>query len=90
MSSDTTVSQHETASNINLPKLALVIGVIATLMALTGAWVVLPYRVDQAEKNIHALDSRVVQKFENIDREQREQREILIRIDENVKQLKAK
>lgn len=62
---------------INLSRLGIIVGVAAAIAALFGAWFVLPYRVGQAEEKIKAVET-----------EQRQQREILIRIDENVKELR--
>lgn len=63
---------------INLTRLAVPVAMLAALVGLLGAWFVLPYRLTVAERKIEAVEM-----------EQRQQREILIRIDENVKQLKA-
>lgn len=62
---------------VSLGRLGVILGVAAAIAALFGAWFVLPYRVGQAEEKIKAVET-----------EQRQQREILIRIDENVKELR--
>ncbi|MBX3751389.1 MAG: hypothetical protein KF897_15025 [Opitutaceae bacterium] len=73
---------------INLTRLSVVLAVIAGIAAFAGAWFVLPYRVDAAEKTAAEFAVRVERRFEATEAEQRQQREILIRIDENVKALK--
>lgn len=62
---------------INVNRVAVFIGVAAGVAGLFGAWFILPYRVGEAEEKIKAVEA-----------EQRQQREILIRIDENVKLLR--
>lgn len=73
---------------INLTRLGVIIGTIAGIFALAGAWFVLPFRVEAVEKQAIEFTARVERRFEATEAEQRQQREILIRIDENVKQLK--
>jgi len=63
--------------NLNLSRLAVLLGVVIALIAVVGSWFVLPHRLTEVEKKIQAVEI-----------DQRQQREILIRIDENVKQLK--
>lgn len=72
---------------LNLTRAGVVIGVAAALLALAGAWLVLPYRVEQTEKFLDVLELKVERRFEANEAEARQQREILIRIDEGVKQL---
>ncbi|HYD00299.1 MAG TPA: hypothetical protein VEB22_03665 [Phycisphaerales bacterium] len=72
----------------NLSRIAVVIAVIAGILGLAGAWVVLPYRMDQAEKKQEVFETRTERRFEAADERARQQSEILIRIDENVKQLR--
>lgn len=62
---------------ISLQRIGITIGAVSALGALIGSWVVLPYRMTAAEQRIDALQAQV-----------REYRELLIRIDENVKALK--
>lgn len=63
--------------NLNVSKTAIVVAVLAGLGGLVGAWFVLPYRVSAAEQNITVIQN-----------EQKFQRDLLIRIDENVKMLR--
>lgn len=83
MSTETTAPMPRGQSSgdirINLNRVGVVLGVLMGLVALAGAWLVLPYRMDLAERKIEAVEH-----------EQRQQREILIRIDENVKQMKER
>ena len=62
---------------LNLTKLGVVVGVLAGVVGLLGAWFILPYRMNAAEAKIVSLEARIEQ-----------QSALLIRIDENVKQLK--
>ena len=62
---------------ISLAKAGVVAGVISAVVALFGAWFVLPYRMAAAEAEIVALKVKV-----------ESQSTLLIRIDENVKALK--
>ena len=73
---------------LNLTKLGVIIAALAGIAGLAGAWFILPYRMDAAEKKQENFEVRVDRRFESTDAEARAQREILIRIDENVKQLK--
>lgn len=63
---------------LNLAKVGGIIGILAGIAGLLGAWFVLPYRVTATETEIISLKTRMEM-----------QHEILIRIDENVKQLKG-
>lgn len=63
--------------NLNLSRIGLVVAVLAGLAGLAGAWFVLPYRMDSAEKTLDAHSAQLAQ-----------QKEILIRIDENVKDIR--
>lgn len=62
---------------LNLTKLGVVAAVLASIIGLLGAWFILPYRMEAAETKIVALETRI-----------EAQSALLIRIDENVKQLK--
>lgn len=73
---------------VNFTRLGVILGVVAAIMALAGAWVVLPYRVEAAEKAQASFEAKVERRFEATEAEARQQREILIRIDENVKELR--
>lgn len=73
---------------INVTRLSVALGVIAAIAALAGAWFILPYRVEAAEKAHAAFESKTEIRFAANEAEARQQREILIRIDENVKQLR--
>lgn len=73
---------------INFSRLVVILGVIAGIAGLFGAWFVLPYRMEAAEKKQETFEFKVERRFESNEAEQRAQREILIRIDENVKALK--
>lgn len=68
---------HRSGEMTFLQRVGLVVGILVGMVGMFGAWFVLPYRVDAAEK-----------KVERLEREQATMREILIRIDENVKVLK--
>jgi hypothetical protein len=67
----------DTDVKLNLTKLGIGLAVVAASASLLGAWVVFPYRLDAAEAKLHALEARI-----------EAQSGLLIRIDENVKQLK--
>lgn len=69
---------------LNLAKVGTVVSVLAGLAALLGAWGVLPYRVAAAEERMAAAEAKIA----TLQAELRDTREILIRIDENVKALK--
>ena len=56
-----------------LQKLALVIGVIAGIAGLAGAWLVLPYRVSSLEARVQSIVTANSQ-----------DRELLVRIDERL------
>lgn len=73
---------------INLTRLSVTLAFVAGIVALAGAWFILPYRVEAAERTAAEFAAKVERRFEATEAEQRQQREILIRIDENVKQLK--
>jgi len=62
---------------LNLTKIGVMLAVVAASASLLGAWVVFPYRLDAAEAKLIALETRM-----------EAQNSLLIRIDENVKQLK--
>ncbi len=64
---------------INVTRLALPLAVISALVALAGAWLLLPYRLEAVEKRTTVVEQKLDA-----------QQELLIRIDENVKQLKEK
>lgn len=74
--------------SINVTRLAVIVGVLAAVAGLAGAWFILPYRMDAAEKSQVIFEAKVERRFESNETEQRQQREILIRIDENVKDLR--
>ncbi len=61
----------------NLTKLGTLIGIVVALFALAGAWLILPYRVDEVEKKVRTHDTELTT-----------MKEVLIRIDENVKELR--
>lgn len=73
---------------INLTRLAVVIGVLASIVGLFGAWITLPSRMEAAEKKQEVFEVRIERRLEATEAEARQQREILIRIDENVKELR--
>lgn len=62
---------------INLSKLGIVTAIAVSIVGLLGAWFILPYRMTAAEAKISAMEVQIA-----------EQQTLLIRIDENVKQLK--
>jgi hypothetical protein len=64
---------------INLTRIALPLAVISGLVALAGAWLLMPYRLDAVEKRTTVVETKLDA-----------QQQLLIRIDENVKQLKEK
>lgn len=70
-------AQESPEVKINLSRMGVVLGVVAALFALAGAWVVLPYRMDQVEQKVRVHDTDLST-----------MKEVLIRIDENVKELK--
>ena len=63
---------------INVSKLGVGVALIAGLCGMLGAFVILPYRMSAAEAEIGILKRKVEM-----------QSDVLARIDENVKQLKA-
>lgn len=73
---------------INLTRLSVILGTLALIAAFAGTWFILPFRVEAVERQAVDFTARVERRFETTEAEQRQQREILIRIDENVKQLK--
>lgn len=62
---------------LNLTRLGLAVGIIGGIIGIGGTFVVLPYRLEAAEKRIGVLEEQVSSS-----------RELLVRIDENVKALK--
>lgn len=64
---------------INLNRLLVPLAVVSAIVALAGAWVLLPYRVDAIEKRTSIVESKLDA-----------QQQLLIRIDENVKLLREK
>lgn len=62
---------------INLNRVAVTIAVCSGLVALAGAWFLLPYRVDAVEKRTTVVEQKLDA-----------QQQLLIRIDENVKLLR--
>jgi hypothetical protein len=64
-------------TEVSLKRIGLLLGIIATITSFVGAWAILPHRMNAAERRIEALES-----------EARTSRELLVRIDENVKALK--
>lgn len=77
MSADTTNESPD--FKINLNRLALPLAVITGLVALAGAWLLLPYRLEAVEKRTTVVEQKLDA-----------QQQLLIRIDENVKVLKEK
>ena len=75
---------------IPMRKLAIVISILIGVTSLFGAYFLLPYRVDNVEKTLAVHTTQQELRFEAIETDQRIQREILIRIDENVKELRRK
>lgn len=63
---------------INISRLAVGVALLAGLSGMLGAFVILPYRMSAAEAEISILKGKVEM-----------QSDVLARIDENVKQLKA-
>lgn len=64
---------------IDLQQIGVAVGILAAISALFGAYVLLPHRMEAAERAIQTLEA-----------ESRVNRELLVRIDENVKELKSK
>lgn len=73
---------------LNLTRLGVIIGILAALTALLGSFFILPYRVEASEKRQDAFESKTDNRFSANEAEQKQQRDILIRIDENVKELR--
>lgn len=72
-----TAPATEAEVKLNMTRLSVVLAVLLGVVSLLGAWLILPYRVGEAEKRIVTLEAN-----------DRTQQEILIRIDENVKLLR--
>lgn len=71
---------------ISLNRIEVVLGVIVALMSLVGAigsWMVLPYRMTQAEGSMKELRQEVA----NLKIDTNTNRELLIRIDERLRQV---
>lgn len=64
---------------LNLSKAAAVIGVVGGAAGIVATAVLMPYRMNAAEERIKNLETQVS-----------ESRELLVRIDENVKALKER
>ena len=64
---------------LNLTRLGLAVGICGGIIGVGGTFVVLPYRLESAERRISALEEQVASS-----------RELLVRIDENVKALKER
>lgn len=62
---------------LNLTRIGLLVGMVGGAIGIGGTFVVLPYRLEAAEKRITSLEEQVASS-----------RELLVRIDENVKALK--
>ena len=62
---------------LNLTRLGLAVGIVGGIIGIGGTFIVLPYRLEAAEKRITSLEEQVSSS-----------RELLVRIDENVKALK--
>ena len=73
---------------INLTRFAVVLGILASLFGLLGAWITLPMRMEAAEKKQESFELRMERRIEADETEARIQKDILIRIDENVKELR--
>lgn len=65
------------AEKLNLNKLGLLVSIAGGIIVLAQTFLVVPYRLEVAENHIVALEKEV-----------RISRELLVRIDENVKALK--
>ncbi|MEW6306062.1 MAG: hypothetical protein AB1705_21505 [Verrucomicrobiota bacterium] len=68
-------NENETVK-LNLSRLVTVVAVLAGFVGLFGAFVILPHRVDAAEKRLESLESR-----------QQSNGEVLSRIDERTQQI---
>lgn len=64
---------------INLGRIGLVLGIVLAVAGLLGGWMLLPHRMEAAEKKIEAIETKL-----------ESQRDLLLRIDENVKSLKER
>lgn len=89
---------------VNLQRVGAVLGIIVAIAGLVSAWVLLPYRMDAAEKRINAIevDNKALYRMDAAEKrinalevenkaleaKMEAQRELLVRIDENVKALK--
>lgn len=82
------MSSDQSDIKINLTRLAFVIALLASIIGVFGAWITLPIRLEAAEKKQEIFETRVERRIEATEAEARQQREILIRIDENVKELR--
>jgi hypothetical protein len=82
------MSSDQSDIKINLTRLAVVIGVLAGIIGVFGAWITLPSRLEAAEKKQEIFETRVERRFEATEDFARKQQEVLIRIDENVKELR--
>jgi hypothetical protein len=60
-----------------IERVGIVVGIVAALTALFGAFAVLPHRVAATERRVDTMEV-----------EMKSARELLVRIDENVKALK--
>lgn len=69
--------EQKSETTVDIKKVGAIASALAGVVGLLGAWVVLPYRVQAAESKIIELQIEL-----------KATREILIRIDENVKDLK--
>lgn len=73
---------------INLSRWATIIGFLAISTALFGSYFLLPHRMESVEKEHEKYEIKTDARLQQQDVELRQQREILIRIDENVKELR--
>jgi len=62
---------------LNLTRIGLLVGMIGGAIGIGGTFFVMPYRIEAAERRISSLEEQVASS-----------RELLVRIDENVKALK--
>lgn len=79
---------HAGDVRINVTRWAVIAGFLAVSSALFGSFILLPHRVDQVEKEQQRYESQTDLQLKQQDMELRQQREILIRIDENVKDMR--
>lgn len=75
--SDGRAEQTPGEIKINVNRIATALAVVSGLVALAGAWFLLPYRVDAVERRTSAVEKKLD-----------DQQQLLIRIDENVKLLR--